>query len=240
MEQTGFGNLNKRTAIITGASGRAGQAVTKVFAAAGARLLLVGSNAEKLANLEREAGLSAEQVCTLAVDLRQPQAAQQVLQAALAAFGRADILVHLVGGWVGGQTVPETPQEALQTMLEQHLWTTFYLAQAFIPHFRANGWGRLIVVSSPNAALTPGKMGAYNVGKAAQEALIGTLAEELKGSPVTANVLRVRTIDVEASPEAAPGGRGTTPEEIAAAVLYLCSQQASMINGARIPLYGSA
>ena len=76
--------------------------------------------------------------------------------------------------------------------------------------------------------------------KAAQEALIGTLAEELKGSPVTANVLRVRTIDVEASPEAAPGGRGTTPEEIAAAVLFLCSHQSSVINGARIPLYGSA
>lgn len=240
MGMTGFVDRNNRIAVITGATGRAGQAISRSLAAAGARLLLVGSNPEKLSQFKAELGASDTQVRTYAADLRQREAAASVLEAAQLAFGRADILVHLVGGWMGGSTIPQIAPEDVETMLKQHLWTTFHLAQVFVPHFQANGWGRLLVVSSPNVALTPGKMGAYNIGKAAQEALIGTLAEELKGSPVTANVLRVRTIDVQADFQAAPAGRGTTPEEIAAAVLYLCSDQAAMINGARIPLYGSA
>ena len=69
-----------------------------------------------------------------------------------------------------------------------------------------------------------------------------TLAEEYKGTGVTANVLRVRTIDVKHERDTDPSPKTaswTTPEEIAAAILYLCSNEAGMVNGARIPLYGS-
>ena len=127
-------------------------------------------------------------------------------------------------------------------MLQQHLWTTFYLAQAFIPHLVANGWGRLVVVSSPTVVDTPAKRLPYTIGKSAQEALILTLAKELAGSQVTANVLRVKTIDVEHERDRQPTPANqswTTPEEIYAALLYLCSDEARAVNGARIPLYGS-
>ncbi|HWQ84464.1 MAG TPA: SDR family oxidoreductase, partial [Anaerolineales bacterium] len=86
------------------------------------------------------------------------------------------------------------------------------------------------------------KGAAYSVGKAAQEALILTLAEELKGSGVTANVVRVKTIDIkherdqQSSPKTAAW---TTPEEIISGILYLCSEDARMVNGARLPMYGS-
>jgi NAD(P)-dependent dehydrogenase (short-subunit alcohol dehydrogenase family) len=127
-------------------------------------------------------------------------------------------------------------------MLQQHLWTTFYLAKIFGPHLAANGWGRLIVVSSPSVATPPANGAPYTIGKSAQEALMLTLAEEFKGTGVTANVLRVRTIDVKHERDNQPSPKTaswTTPEEIAAAILYLCSDEAGMVNGARIPLYGS-
>ena len=69
-----------------------------------------------------------------------------------------------------------------------------------------------------------------------------TLAEELKGTGVTSNVLRDRTIDINHERDrqhSAKSATWTTPEEIAAAILYLCSDEASSVNGARIPLYGS-
>lgn len=125
-------------------------------------------------------------------------------------------------------------------MLQQHLWTTFYVVQAFVPHLAANGWGRIMAVSSP-AATRPGAKGvAYAAGKAAQEALLLTLAQELAGSGVTANLLVVRAIDAQHrrdSERTAETAAWTTPEEIASAIVYLCSDAAGVVNGAHIPLY---
>ena len=83
------------------------------------------------------------------------------------------------------------------------------------------------------------KSAPYAIAKAAQETLMLTLAREIRGTGVTANVLQVREIDVQ--PERTPKKPSrTTPEEITAAILYLCSEQAQTVNGARIPLYGAA
>jgi NAD(P)-dependent dehydrogenase (short-subunit alcohol dehydrogenase family) len=127
-------------------------------------------------------------------------------------------------------------------MLQQHLWTTLHLTQAFVPQFVANHWGRVVVISSPQAASPAADNAAYGIAKAAQETLMLALAEEVKGSGVTANVLRVRAIDAthERDQKHVPENAAwTTPEEIASAILYLCSDEAQVVNGARIPLYGS-
>ena len=127
-------------------------------------------------------------------------------------------------------------------MLQQHLWTTFYVAQAFVPHLVANGWGRIMAVSAPAATRPAAKSAPYAAGKAAQEALLLTLAQELTGSGVTANLLVVRAIDVQHrrdSERTAETVAWTTPEEIASAIVYLCSDAAGVVNGAHIPLYGA-
>jgi len=176
-----------------------------------------------------------------AADLTQPASAPALLEAVTAKFGRADILLHFVGGWLGGKALPEVTSDEVASMLQQHLWSTFYLAQVFAPHMLVNGWGRLIVISSPNAGKPPAKGAPYTIGKAAQEALMLTLAEELKHTGVTANVLRVKTIDVqhERQRQPSPGNASwTTPEEILAAIIYLCSDAAQQVNGVRLPLYG--
>jgi NAD(P)-dependent dehydrogenase (short-subunit alcohol dehydrogenase family) len=70
-----------------------------------------------------------------------------------------------------------------------------------------------------------------------------TLAQEVAGTGVTANIIQVRTIDMQHERERAPSAQNafwTTPEEIAAAMLYLCSDEGQVVNGARIPLYGNA
>lgn len=234
--------LNERVVVITGATGGLGRVVTQSLAEVGARLVLVSSSEEKLSALEKELNLAQDRTLSIALDLSRPQSAEHLVNAAVARFGRADILLHLVGGWIGGKPVPEVTGEDVITMLQQHLWTTFYLAQAFGPHMSANGWGRMIVVSSPSAGAPPAKGAPYAIGKSAQEALMLTLAEEYKGTGVTANVLRVRTIDVKHERDTQPSPKTvswTTPEEISAAIQYLCSDEAGMINGARLPLYGS-
>ena len=89
----------------------------------------------------------------------------------------------------------------------------------------------MITVSPSTVSNPPPKRGVYTAAKAAQENLVLTLAAELKDRGVTANIIQVYAIDVDNS------GKGTTPDEIVAAILYLFSDEASKITGARIPLY---
>jgi NAD(P)-dependent dehydrogenase (short-subunit alcohol dehydrogenase family) len=100
----------------------------------------------------------------------------------------------------------------------------------------------VIMVSSPFATHPNAMGGPYAIGKAAQEALLLTLSEEVRGTGVTANLLQVRTIDIKHEKMYAPSPKNsawTTPEELADTILFLLSDEAGMINGARIPLYGS-
>jgi len=234
--------IEQRTVVITGATGGLGKFVTRRLAELGARLVLVGTDANKLAELGNGLPQSFKDWLAVPVDLVQPGSAGKVFEAALARFGRVDVLLHFIGGWIGGKPVVQVQAEDIERMLEQHLWTTFYLAQAFVPPMRANGWGRLVIVSSPSVSTTPANRSPYTIGKSAQEALVLCLANELSGSHVTANVLRVKTIDVEheRDRQPVPANRSwTTPEEIVAALLYLCSDEGQAVNGAHIPLYGS-
>jgi NAD(P)-dependent dehydrogenase (short-subunit alcohol dehydrogenase family) len=236
-------SLENRVVIITGANGVTGKLAAQRFAEQGARLVLVGRGMEHLKNAAGELTLPDERLLLYAADLRDPQAAHSLAKAVSQKFGGTDVLLHLVGGWTGGKTVAEFAASEVEEMLQQHLWSTWHMAQAFTPLITANGWGRFIVVSSPLARHPTPKSAPYAIAKSAQETLIQTLAQELRGTGVTANVLQVRTIDVQHEREAQPTHQNaswTTPEEIVAAVLYLCSDEAQAVNGARLPLYGGA
>jgi 3-oxoacyl-[acyl-carrier protein] reductase len=127
-------------------------------------------------------------------------------------------------------------------MLNQHVWTSFNVTKAFVPHMLKNGWGRIVMVTSPFAARPNAKGGPYSIGKAGQESLMLTLSQELKGSGITANLVQAKTIDVKREKVSAPSpdnASWTTPEELASAILFLLSDEASTINGTKIPLFGS-
>lgn len=234
-------NLEGRVCVVTGATGGLGRVVAQRFAAEGASLALISTSPEKLAELSASLHCPPAEVWSGAFDLRSPQAAHEAAGAVQRRFSRVDILVHAVGGWLGGKSLVDVPAEDMTAMLDQHLWTIFHTAQAFIPIMISGGWGRLIAISSPSA-MRPGPKGApYAVGKAALEALLLSLAADLKGTGVTANILQVGSIDVEHRREQVPSpalSGWTTPEEIVAAIHYLCSPEGGRLNGARLPLFG--
>lgn len=233
--------LHDRVAIVTGATGHLGRIVARDLAAAGARLALLGTGLDRLETVASDLGLASDDWFGHAVDLKDPEATGAAVEAVVTRFGRADILVHVIGGWSGGTTVTETPLEAFTSMLDQHLWTTLHVTRALVPHLTAGGWGRIIAISSPIASNPTPKMAAYAVGKAAQEALLTTLSREVAGTGTTVNLLLVRTIDASHARDAEPTPKNaswTTPEEISAAMAYLLSDAGKVVNGARIPLYG--
>lgn len=235
-------SLKNRTAVITGATGALGAVLARDLASRNANLALLDRHPDRLESLKTSLALPAESVYTQTVDLLDLAATRSAAQGVAAQFGRVDILLHLVGGWTGGKTLLEAPADDLELMLNQHVWTSFNVVQAFVPHLVQNGWGRIVMVSSPFAARPNAKGGPYAIGKAGQEALVLTLSQELKGTGVTANLLLVKTIDAGREKVSAPTAQNaswTTPEEISAAVLYLLFDEAGTVSGAKIPLFGS-
>ena len=235
-------SLENRLAVITGATGGLGSTLARELASHGANLALLDIDPARLETLVRSLPLPASRIFTQTVDLLDLSATKAAASAVLAKFGRIDILLHVVGGWTGGKTLVESPAGDLTFMLNQHVWTTFNVIQAFVPALIRNGWGRVAMITSPYAFRPNAKGGPYAVGKAGQEALMQTLSQELIGTGVTANLLQAKTIDVQRKKVSAPSADNaswTTPEELTAAILYLLSDAAGTVNGAKIPLFGS-
>jgi NAD(P)-dependent dehydrogenase (short-subunit alcohol dehydrogenase family) len=207
----------------------------------GARLALMGRDAGRLEALGTELGLEPRSWLPIAGQLLEPEGARAAAAAVEARFGRIDVLVHLVGGWVGGTAVVDLDHEEVGSMLSQHLWTTLNITQAVVPGMIARGFGRVLAVSSPFAA-NPGPKGAsYAIGKAAEEVIIRSLAQETAGSGVTANLVVVRTIDKAHERLTAPTPKNaswTTPEELAEVLAFLASPAAAAVTGARLSLGG--
>jgi len=220
-----------KSVVITGATGALGNKTAHAFAARGHSIALLDNDPDKLDSLVRALNLPEERLFTSIVDLRDGQAVHSTAEAVSAKFGGVHALIHLVGGWVSGKTISESSEDEMTSMLGQHVWTTFHLFQSFAPHLSKSGWGRVITISPSTVANPPPKRGVYTATKAAQENLVLTLAAELKDSNGTANIIQVKAIDVDNK------GTGTTPDEIVAAILYLFSEEAGKITGARIPLY---
>ena len=146
-----------------------------------------------------------------------------------------------MGGWAGGRDVEETDDVRFERMLDLNLRSAFYTARAAIPYLRQADWGRLLLIGSRAAFDNPPGQAAFNIAKAGVVALGKTIAQELEGTRATANVLLPSVIDTPAMRKTAPYAdyvNWPTPDEIAAVAEFLLSEQAGVITGAAVPVYG--
>lgn len=222
-----------KTVVVTGATGILGNLVAKTFAARGHNIALLDKDQNKLDVLTRDLNLPAGRIYTQIIDLLDRDALHDSARSVSSKFGNIHALIHLVGGWVGGKTLPESEASDLEFMLNQHAWTTFNLLKSFTPYLVKSNWSRVIAVSQPITVKPTAKSAIYAAAKSAQESLILTLAEEFKDSGLTANIIHVKSIDIKGDALR----KGASPAEIVAAMTYLFSDEANKVNGARIPLY---
>lgn len=230
-----------RVVCITGATGGLGRVAAAAFAADGGRLGLVGTDRGRLDTLAAELGLPDDRWAAGVGDLRDGEAAAAAIGAVADRLGPIDILLHLVGGWSGGSGIADVDPAALDDMLGQHVWSTFHVTRAVVPGMVERGFGRILAVTTAFTANPGPRMTAYVGPKAAQEAILRSVAREVAGTGVTVNVLAVKTIDAKHERETDPTSKNaawTTPEEIVATMRFLCSDAAGPINGARVPLDG--
>lgn len=232
--------LEGRVVAVAGAAGNLGPTVVERLAAAGGKLALGGRQKEPLDELAAEIGVDAD---TVAVDLLDAGDARAWADGASERLGRIDALVHLVGGWRGGQPIDEAPLEDWDALADLLVRTTQHATQAFAPHLLASRRGRFVVVSSGQAQAPTSKNAAYAAAKAAQEAWTLALADRFKGTGGTANIVVVGSILTPQMREEDPDkdySSFTPSEAIAEAIAYLCSDAAASMNGQRLILRGAA
>lgn len=226
-------------AVITGATGGLGRVLATDLAEDGYELALLGSDAGRLDELRDELGLAPTHTQTVAVDMRDATDVASGIDAVYQRYARVDALAHLVGGWTSAVPISDATDAPYAAMLDQHLWTTLNVTRELAPRMVRAGTGRIVAVTSPMASAPEAGMSAYAAGKAAEEALLMALAQEVAGAGVTVNVVRVRTIDPSADPTAGSSKAGaTTAAEVCAAIRYLFKAEARVVNGRRIPLHG--
>lgn len=234
--------LRDRVVLIAGASGALGSAVAREFAQTQARLVLACRSEQKLEPVIDEIGLPAERVFAVVADVAQVEDVSALLEKVAARFGRIDVLLNTVGGWGGGTSVGETSIEQWEGMMTLNLRSAFLLSRAVLPGMLENGWGRIVHVSSKTAVEPRANQVGYAVAKMGVITLTETIAAEVKGSGVTANVILPSVIDTPANRDAMPKAdprKWVEPARIAATMRFLCSDAAASINGARVPIYGA-
>jgi NAD(P)-dependent dehydrogenase (short-subunit alcohol dehydrogenase family) len=224
----------KKVVAITGAAGGLGPTVVRAFHEAGAVLALAGRSRDRLVELLDSLHVPAEDRLASGVDLGEPQAAEAWAAQVKKKFARVDAVLHLVGGYTAGTTLSELRLEDWDTIQRMLVRTTLCVARAFAGPLR-EAKGRFLAVTSPKTQSPTAKSALYAMAKAASDALVLALADELRGSGATANLIVVDSIG---APQQGKYGKATPPEEIAAAMLFICSDAAATINGARIPLTG--
>jgi len=182
-------------------------------------------------------------VWVTATDLTDPNSVQKLVDEVLERFGRLDILINLIGGWRGGVRLADLTDEMWQQMLHLNLQSAFLINRAALKPMLTQGWGRIINIGS-RAAERPGTgQGAYNVAKAGVVALTKSIAADYRRQGIAANVILPGTIDTPANRQAMPHAdtsQWVDPHDIAQLALFLCSEASGAINGAAIPIYGTA
>jgi NAD(P)-dependent dehydrogenase (short-subunit alcohol dehydrogenase family) len=222
--------MTDRVVVITGATGKLGPTVASTFATAGDRLALLARDGHQVEALAASLPGSRQHV-GISVDLASAQGARTAAAAVRERLGAPAVLLHLVGGYAGGTSIEEADETLWRDLFELNFWSTFHTLRAFLPDIRAAADGRIVTVSTPLAGAPVANIGPYAASKGAVETLTLTVAKELAGTSATANVVLVRTIGDEKPTH-------TRPDEIAEALLWLCSPAAGAINGQRIPLVG--
>jgi NAD(P)-dependent dehydrogenase (short-subunit alcohol dehydrogenase family) len=232
--------LEGRVIAIAGAAGGLGPTVAARLAADGASLALTDVSQERLDDLVAELDLDAERVDARAVDLLDAGAAQGWAGALSERFGHVDGLLHLVGGWKGGDPIATTPLEDYEWLHNLLVRTVQHATRAFFAPLSQSQHGRFVLVSSSQAQAPDGTNASYAATKAAAETWTLALAESFADTPATANIVVVNAILTPRMRESnADKAYPTfTPvEHIAEAIAFLCSDEGGRMNGKRLALH---
>jgi 3-oxoacyl-[acyl-carrier protein] reductase len=243
--------LKDRVAIVTGGARGIGEAIASTFLREGAKVAIIDSDIERLEILKKELDRGNKVAVIISCDITKTSEVNEMVDRVYRTWGRIDILVNNAGIIRRG-TIDTVTEEDWDRVIEVNLKGTFNCCKAVAGIMKQQGYAKIVNVSS-----IAGKMGditsapGYGPSKAGIDALTKTLARQLAQYGINVNAVSPHAIETEMSAQwseerrkeiiaSIPLGRLGKPEDVAAAVLFLVSDEASFITGEILDVNGGA
>jgi NAD(P)-dependent dehydrogenase (short-subunit alcohol dehydrogenase family) len=236
-------SFSGQVVMVAGGTGGLGRAVSMAFLNQDAKVVVTYRNQKEFASLQSEAGIHASSLQGERVDVTDIAAIEQLVESVVAKHGRLDVLVNTVGGYAGGIKLWELDPGVFDRMLALNLRAGFALSRAAVAPMLRQKRGAIVNVAAKASYDHAAGAAAYAASKAAALAMIDSLAADTKGTGVRVNTILPSIIDTEANRNAMPDADFTNwpkPEDIASVILFLCSDDAKVIHGAAIPVFGNS
>jgi NAD(P)-dependent dehydrogenase (short-subunit alcohol dehydrogenase family) len=250
--------LDGRTALVTGASRGIGRAIALRLASDGADVAVNYANsAEAAQEVVAEIEGLGRRAAAYQADVADRAACEAMAEAVIADFGQVDLLVNNAGigsSYIDRPTITEATYEQYELLLGANLWGPIHMCKALVPHMREAERSDVIMISSVATDNHGPRMGLYSIGKAGMESLARTLAKEERAHGMRVNIVAPGLVDTDMGRKLvtllpgpddmrerdanAPFGHVCTPEDIAATVAYLVSEQGRYITNQRIAVNG--
>jgi NAD(P)-dependent dehydrogenase (short-subunit alcohol dehydrogenase family) len=230
-----------QTVIVSGGTGQLGQAVSLRFIAQGGRVCIPYHSERAVAAYRRLYPQEAQGVRFDHLDASDAEAARRYVEVLVQAHGPPHVLVNLAGGFRAGPLTGAEAAADLERLLQLNLMTAFNLCRAVLPAMLQAGRGRIVNVGARAGLAGGANTAAYAISKSAVQRLTESLSAEVKTRGINVNCVLPSIIDTPQNRQDMPGAdfsRWVRPEQMAAVIAFLASEEASAIHGASIPLYG--
>ena len=237
------GQTGGKLALVAGGTGGLGRAVSLAFLEQGWTVAVTYRRREEWNSLQSAAGASKDRLQGYGVDVTDETAVSGLIDSVAIKHGRIDALANTVGGYAGGIRLWELDTKVFEQMLVLNLRSGFMLSRAVVPVMLKQDSGSIVNVAAKAAFDHASGAAAYAASKAAAVAMMDSLAADLKGTGVRVNSILPSIIDTEANRKAMPKSdfaKWPKPEDIARVILFLCSDDAKVVHGAALPVYGDS
>ncbi|MGD0985165.1 MAG: SDR family oxidoreductase [Acidimicrobiales bacterium] len=232
--------LRGRVAVVAASSKGLGRAAADALADEGVGLVISARGKEALANAEAALKSRGTEVVGIRADVTDPSTPEHLVSAAVEHFGRLDIVVANAGGPPALGAL-DCDDDAILKAVQANLLTSVRFVRASLPHMRAAGWGRICCIASSTIAQANPTLALSNTARTGLWAWAKTAASDLRGTGITLNLAcpgyhaTDRMIELGFTSSGRPMGDAA---DFGKVVAFLCSQQASNVNGARIVVDG--
>jgi NAD(P)-dependent dehydrogenase (short-subunit alcohol dehydrogenase family) len=234
-------DFKEKVAVVTGAAGALGSAVSQAFLEAGARVVYVDQAGERMEQILSEAAGDPTRRLGIEANLIAAEEAERMASQVIERFGQVDVLVNTVGGFRAGTPLHDTPKETWDFMIDLNARTVYNTCKAVIPFMLERETGAIVSVAARPGLAGKENMAAYSVSKSAVIRMTESMAAELLEAGIRVNCVIPGTIDTLANREDGPDAdfsKWVKPVSLAKVILFLAHEMARDVTGVALPVYG--